>query len=111
MRGKPTPVNPSTFDTDSEDNSMLTITVVAVAGVTHVLKWLSWSFSAAPASAAALTVTIDGVPVWRVYITEGGPGQKLFPKGLYGSENEVLLVVLEASGTGGVTSCVNICTV
>ena len=81
------------------------ITIAAEAEVVHVLDQIEWSYDAAP-TGGRLTVTIGGTTVLDLSITADGPGFIPFPKGLYGTVNQAVVITL-ASGGGTVVGKIN----
>lgn len=109
MRGKPTPVNAVTHTVGSSSSADVVHTFAAASGVTHVLHWITYSYSGAGALVGGhIQVEIASSVIWEIYITEKKAGEPIeFPDGLYGNENEELKVTL----TYGTNSLVGALTV
>lgn len=85
-------------------------TIVAVSGVTHVVRAIYWSYDTAPSATANLAVTIGGVEKFSldipnggsitlpIYFDGGGSPEGGGVAGLHGSANEEVVVTLGAAG-------------
>lgn len=79
-------------------NTAVTANATAWPGVKRTIKHVSWSLSASPATAVALTFS-SGNTVYQVDITTGGPGFIGFPEqGWPGEEGTAITVTLAAAG-------------
>jgi hypothetical protein len=85
-------------------NTAAVVTVAAVAGKTITLHGCQWSYSVSP-TGGRLTVTSNGVSLFDVDVTSGGPGGFNFC--IPGTHDQNLVVTL-ASGTGTCVGKLNV---
>ena len=82
-------------------NAAATVTLAAAgAGIPWVLGSISWSLSTNPGTAVELTVTVGGTEMLSFDVTQGGPGQLRWERGLRGADNAAMVISLAAGGTG-----------
>ncbi len=81
------------------------ITMAAAEKVINVVDSVHCSYDAAP-TGGKLTITVDAATKFEVDITAAGPLEFLFPGGLYGSENQAVVITLAAAG-GAIVGKVN----
>ena len=75
------------------------ITIAAEETQFWAIDWISWSYGDYPTD-GNLEVKIDGVVVWQVDITSGGPGHLEFMKPLYVQNlNTSVVITLSDGGT------------
>jgi hypothetical protein len=82
-------------------NTETVLTYAAVPGKAHIIRGVSFSYSAAPATGCTFTIE-DGsgnvVQKWRP--TSAGPGPITFQSPIGGSANTALVLRLSAGGSG-----------
>lgn len=87
-------------------NTAAVITLVAVPEQRQKLRFVAWSYSAAP-TGGALTITgLEGGATWEVAITAAGPGAMIMPQ-LTGRVNTDVVITL-ATGGGTVVGRLNV---
>jgi hypothetical protein len=74
------------------------VTYAAVAGQSHCIAGVAWSYDTAEITAAWLEITRGGVAVFQHYITTGGPGYFNFPVPMKGDVGEAMVITLYAGG-------------
>jgi len=78
-------------------NTAAVITLAAEAGRRHVVRYLAWSYSAAP-TGGRLTVTDGGTNKLVVDITAAGQGSLNLTNGFQGAVNSAVVATLAAGG-------------
>lgn len=85
-------------------NTAAVVTIAAVTGKTHTIHGVQWSYSTSP-TGGNLLIQSNGVTIFSVDITAGGPGG--FNFAMPGTPNQNVVVTL-ASGTGACVGKVNV---
>lgn len=85
-------------------NTAAVVTVNAATGLTHTIHGIQWSYSTSP-TGGNLLIQSNGVTLWSVDITAGGPGGYNFTMPATPNQN---LVVTLASGTGACVGKLNV---
>ena len=104
------------FTSASADNSAATVTLAAVAGKKHIVRFVSYYYDTVPAAGdRALTIawTLGGVAkTYTATIQTAGAAAMVplqFPEGfITGDVNTAVTITLAASGTGGSVGFVNV---
>ena len=78
-------------------NVAAVITLAAEAGRRNVVRYLAWSYSAAP-TGGRLTVTDGGANRLVIDITAAGHGSLAITNGFQGAVNSAIVVTLAAAG-------------
>lgn len=81
------------------------LTLAADPAEFWVIDWVTWSYAGDPA-AGHLQIEIDGVVVWQIDITSGGPGHLEFECPIYAPVKGKALVVTLADG--GIAGSLNV---
>ena len=95
------------------------ITIAAVEGYTHVLDFVHWSLSLPTDAKETLAITIGGSLTYEIDIPDGTldltasipympRGQIDFHRGLYGGENEAIVVTLSGNSAGALVANLNV---
>jgi hypothetical protein len=88
-------------------NAAVASTIAAAANQAWVITRIQVSFTAAPAAAAALTVSFGGVNKFDIDLSAAGPYDFQFPSGLHGKTQNQAMVVTLAAGGAGVIGTIN----
>ena len=103
--GTPTySLNPSNATSDPSDvnapaaNTSAVVTYAAVAGVSHVVSSVVWSYNAAPTGGNLKIEDGAGNTIFTTDITSQGPGFIQFTPAKRGTVNTALIVTLAAGG-------------
>jgi len=81
------------------------VTIAADPEEFWAIDWIAWSYAGTPTN-GNLQVTINGVVVFSIDITAGGPGIFQFNRALYtGVKNQEVVITL---ADGGVANKVNV---
>lgn len=87
-------------------NTAAVITYAAPgAGFRHVLSGVAWSYDADP-TAGSLTITDGGNTIFKIAVTNKGPGFIPFDPPKMAGDNAALVITLAAGGSG-ITGVVN----
>ena len=88
-------------------NTAAAITYAAAgAGVSHVLSMIAWGFDGTPTGATLKVEDGSGNIIFRVPVTQSGPGFIHFAGNRKGTANTALIITLSAGGSG-VTGYIN----
>lgn len=81
-------------------NTAAVVTYAATAGVSHVIKGIAYSYSAAPTGGNLKVEDGSGTVVFSMDITAAGPGFIPFDAAKKGTVNTAMIVTLAAGGVG-----------
>ena len=97
----------ATYHHEPAANTAAVVTIATPgAGNATAVDTIEWSYDDDPAN-GSLTIADGGATVKKIDITQGGPGQLVFPNGLQFTENAAVTVTLAAGG-GVVSGIVNV---
>lgn len=80
-------------------NTAVALTFAALAGRSHAMHSIEWSYSGAP-TGGSLSITDGGTTVFQTDIAAAGPGTITFKPPRKAKQNSAVVVTLAAGGAG-----------
>lgn len=79
-------------------NTAAVVTYAAVAGQSHIISGIAWSYDTDPTGGSLKIEDGAGTTVFQVGITSKGPGFFTFPQPKKGTTNTAMIITLAAGG-------------